>query len=227
MTARLKRIGLFCLLTLLAGCAPVLNLPQMHSVPRDHWPEWFKASSPFPAECNATQRIVLTVNDKEYDFTGSLQKENGEIRAVALAEMGSLFLYLRLTDEDTEIVKNPSGLPEHPLRDGVAGDIRFLFNRDTLAGDWNWWQNAQGTLLVQRNRQRQIVWQADSAGRRIAGVTEAENNRKIRSVQWSDYRYFDSVDRILPAMMIVRNFRWHYTLRVQLLAINPLKRETP
>ncbi len=222
----MKRVSLLFLLALVLGCAPVLKLPDLQTVSHGNLPEWVPVSSLFPQEFNATQRLLLTANGKEYDFTGSLQKERQEIRAIALAEMGSLFLYLRIRGNQTEIVKNPSGLPENPLRDGVAGDIRFLFDQDTMLHDWKWRQNTARRVVVQRKGERQIVWQADSAGQRVNLITEARNGRKVRTARFSDYRYFDLMDKTLPATIVIQNFRWHYTLRVQLLTIHPLKPET-
>ncbi len=222
----MKRVLLLAVGVLL-GCAPVLKLPPLQTVSRSELPAWVASSTAFPREFTAIQRILLTVNGKEYDFTGSLQKSRHEIQAVALAEMGSLFLHLRIKGDTTEIIKNPSGLPEHPLRDGVGGDIRFLFDRIPAFRGQFWQQNRNRTMAAQKTGKRQIVWQADSAGVYTASVTEAAEGRKLRTVFFSDYRYFNSVGRALPATIFIRNFRWHYTLRVQLLTIHSPKPEKP
>jgi len=222
----MKRGFLLIATVLLLGCASTLKRPPLQTVSPGNLPDWFPTSARYPEKFNATQRVLLTANNKEYDFTASLQKDKQELRAVVLAEMGSLFLYLNINGNKVEIVKNPSGLPENPLRDGVAGDIRFLFDRDTLFLGWSWLQNAQRTLLVQRRGTRQIVWQADSAQTQAALATEVENDRTIRLAHFQEYRFFDSIGRTLPATIVIENRRWHYTLRVQLLEIHPSKAGT-
>ncbi len=223
----MKRGFLLVLTALLLSCSSALKLPPLQSVLPGYLPDWFTASFRYPTQFNTTQRILLTANSKEYDFTASLQKEKQELRAVTLAEMGSLFLYLKINGNKVEIIRNPSGLPENPLRDGVAGDIRFLFERDTLVHRWNWQQNAQKTLLVQRYGARQIIWQTDSAAKQVEMATEVVNGQTIRIVHFKDYRYFDSIGRTLPARIVIQNKRWHYTLRVQLLDIHHSKPGKP
>jgi len=216
----MKRGFLLGMTALLISCTSALKLPPLQTVLPGNLPDWFPTSSRYPAKFNATQRILLTVNSKEYDFTASLQKDKQELRAVALAEMGSLFLYLKISGNKVEIIKNQSGLPENPLRDGVAGDIRFLFDRDTLPPGWSWQQNVQKTVLVQRNKARQIIWQADSGSRQVEMATDFVNGRTLRIVHFKDYRFFDSIGRTLPATIVIQNTRWHYVLSVQLLEIH-------
>lgn len=166
---------LFAVFTLLASC-----MPAEYVVPEQ------SGDAPpvvYPVEFRASHRIILQVNDKEYDFIGYMTKGDGKIRAIGFGEMGGKLFDLVVSEGGSEILLKPDGMGEKPLLDGVLEDIRYLYG---------------------------------------GAPTGAEGGKVVRRVEFSDYRLFPGWDKLLPSVTVLRNLRWGYILRIELL-----KFETP
>ncbi|MBN1406159.1 MAG: hypothetical protein JW956_00130, partial [Calditrichaceae bacterium] len=75
----------------------------------------------YPDSFSITQRIILNIAGKQYDFIGQLtMNRNNAFRAVAFGEMGGQFIDLIAKGDSVSILANPTGLPEKPILQGVA-----------------------------------------------------------------------------------------------------------
>lgn len=169
-----------------------------------------------------TQRIILTISGKQYDFIGSLKMNaDKSFHLVAVGEMGGVFLEIKNVDGKIKIFKNPGKLPEKPLLDGVVGDINHLYNfavnekcHSSIKDENSW------SLYFKDDSETSRLYTFDS--NYLLEADGLEKGKLIRSAVYSDYRKFDSVDYVLPARIILENKRWHYSLKIDLLKIKSL-----
>lgn len=173
----------------------------------------------YPDSFQLTQRILLNVAGKEYDFIGYLKmQKKGNFRAMALGELGGTFLDIQSGPAETRILKNAADLPQGPLKEGVAGDIRFLYGCLQKYTPLNS-SRAKDALYVELtdSASSQLVLAFDRT--KLLSSKELINGKVRRTAQYKDYRKFDGISCALPCRIILENKRWHYKLRIDLLNI--------
>lgn len=175
--------------------------------------------APYPPEFRISQRIILSVNGKEYDFIGYLAvAKNHGFRAMAFGEMGGRVFDFVEKDGVREILSKPDGMPSGPLLSGVMGDLRHLYMLEPK-GAYAAAKRENGFSLVMkdRNRAAEFIFSGDGFP---ASSLEVENETPIREASYSGYRVFDGWEKPLPGRIVLANRRWGYQLRIELLKID-------
>ena len=218
MNIKIKLIFLIFLFIL--SCKVKLYLPEGRDVPEQQVQKQIRfLQQQYPDSFLLTQRIILTISRKQYDFIGSLKmNKDKSFHLVAVGEMGGAFLEIQKAAGEIKILKNPGKLPEKPLLEGVVGDINHLYNfaifdecHSSIKDESSW------SLYFKNDSESSRLYTFDS--NYLLESDGLEKDKVVRSAVYSDYRKFDSMDCVLPARIILENRKWHYSLRIDLLKI--------
>ncbi len=175
--------------------------------------------APYPAEFRISQHIILSVNGKEYDFTGYLAvKRNSGFRAMAFADMGGRLFDLVERNGKREVLSKPDGMPFGPLLNGVMGDIRHLF-MVSPEGPYAAARRENSFSLIHKGRDgfSEFVFSDDGG---LASSIEVEKGASMREAAYAGYRVFNGWDKPLPARIVLVNRCYGYQLRIELLKID-------
>ncbi len=225
MTIRLYIwVRLASVLLLLSGCAhryfpgPYVDRPDLAAQYAD------RLQHLYPRRFQMTQRIILHAGRKDFDFSAALSvdRECG-FRAVALGELGVKFLDLVGANRDFEIVKRPERLPPKPILMGVMPDIQHLYMMNRFDHD--------GLIVRKEEGRTGLVFPAgdgtfdeyvfsDSNGALLTSHRVRED-RVVSEIEYGASRRFAKWSAAVPAVIIVRNKRWKYTMEIRLIDISP------
>ncbi|MEI8079026.1 MAG: hypothetical protein WCH61_05280 [bacterium] len=176
----------------------------------------------YPAPCRLKQRLALRALGRQYDMIGYLAiAPGGDFRALALGEMGGRIFDLALDQGVAKIHKKPEAMPPNPLLDGVIGDIRHLFTlpaftHATLRTD------LQGRVSLSLAGEPGAMADYDFTGDEVPELRHSQESDGRRIIREADYAEADfrlDASRRIPRRMILRNYRWHYTLEIQNLEL--------
>jgi len=173
----------------------------------------------YPDTFALTQRIVLKIKDKQYDFLAQLfMDRKGFFRAVVFGDMGGKFIDILFKNGEIRLLSNPTSMPEKPLVEGVVKDILHLYNYESgynaylFAND-----NSNIGVLEDYPNSIQNKFIFDSTNNLIIRSSTTKNGKVIRDVSYTSHTLFNDWQVKLPARIILNNYRWFYTLEVQLL----------
>ena len=217
----IKILVLFILSALLLTCAVKLRIPRPDTLTASQLTSCRQQlHDQYPPAFNLTQRITLTQGKKSYDFIGYLRMaSNGNFSAVAAAEMGGTFVALNRRAGKVTISRNPLALPVSPLRDGVAGDILFLFATNSDSGRWSGGWAEETLQLFDQQALRLIRYQL--VENKLTDATMWEQDRMVRQAEFKDYRFYPGWSHAVPTVILCANKRWGYNLRIELLDFEP------
>lgn len=213
---------IFCLFTL-SSCTVKLHLPEGEAFPEQLARKYLqRLDKQYPSSFQLTQRILLTVSDKEYDFIGSLTvKGDSVFRAVALGEMGGTFLDIQYDSGHVKILKNPGNMPAHPLNMGVGNDILHLFATSWKCHDFE--SSLRGDLLyLQLNESQDRSTLLTFEQNNLIASEQKSGHRVLRRVQYSNFKKIKEFNCPLPQRILIENKKWHYSMKIDLLKINKL-----
>ena len=173
----------------------------------------------YPDSFALTQRILLNVAGKQYDFIGQLTMNRGTaFRAVTFGEMGGQFIDLLATGDSVSILANPANLPEKPILQGVAEDIKQLFYyhdiRDLDDSDLD---SSYVKISIITSEDDQLIYLININNKEIYSLNYFSGNKLIRSVEFLEYKKQDGWDREIPSYIKLTNLQWHYSLKINLL----------
>ena len=97
----------FMLLILVLSCRVKLYLPEGRDVPEHQVQKQIQfLQQQYPDSFLLTQRIILTIAGKQYDFIGSLKMNpDKSFHLVAVGEMGGAFLEIQKVGGEIKILK--------------------------------------------------------------------------------------------------------------------------
>jgi hypothetical protein len=173
----------------------------------------------YPDSFSITQRIILNVAGKQYDFIGQLTMNRGTAyRAVAFGEMGGQFIDLLATKDSIIILSNPTDLPKKPIVHGVAEDIKQLFYYDTVT-DLNFSDLANSTVKISINLSDndQLIYMINKYNNQILNLHVYSGTKQIGSTEFLEYKKYDSWEHEIPSYIKLTNYRWQYSLEIRLL----------
>lgn len=173
----------------------------------------------YPDSFSMTQRIILNVAGKQYDFIGQLIMKRGKnYRAVAFGEMGGQFIDLLAKKDSISILSNPNNLSEKPILQGVAEDIKQLFYYHSLS-NLRSSDLANNMVKVSMNTSddKQSIYLINSNNYQIMNLNYFSRNKLIRSAEFMEYKKYEGWDRKMPSYIKLTNHRWHYALEIHLL----------
>lgn len=173
----------------------------------------------YPDSFSVTQRIILNVAGKQYDFIGQLiMKRGNAYRAVAFGEMGGQFIDLLTTKDSIIILSNPTDIPKKPIVHGVAEDIKQLFYYNTIT-DLNFSDLANNTVKISINLSDngQLIYIINKNNNQILNLYDYSGNKQIRSTEFLEYKKYDGWEHEIPSYIKLTNYRWQYSLEIRLL----------
>ncbi len=217
---KIRIISILFFYFIVISCTVKLSLPKGEKVcagltQKNLW----QLENQYPKSFQLTQRILLSVSGKEYDFIGSLtMRQDSVFRAVALGEMGGTFLDIKHETDTVSILKNSGNLPENPLLDGVVGDILYLFS----------FSRGNKKLASSFHNEQLHVQLSDSINETTILIFEKNNliaseqiidGQLVRKAQYSNYIKSVVSGCPLPGRILLENKKWRYTLKIDLLKI--------
>ena len=197
-----------------------LHLPEGEPVPEQLAKKCLqRLNNQYPSSFQLTQRILLTVSGKEYDFIGSLTMHgDSAFRALALGEMGGTFLDIQYDSGRVQILKNPGNMPEHPLTTGIVEDILHLF---TFPGNGCDFESSlqDDRLHLQLADSPEATTMLTFEQSNLVASEKYINGRVVRRAQYSNYQKMDGFGCPLPQRILLENKKWRYSLKIDLLKI--------
>jgi hypothetical protein len=178
----------------------------------------------YPDSFAFTQRILLNVAGKQYDFIGQLTINRGvAYRAVAFGEMGGQFIELLARGDSISLLANPTNLPEKPILRGVAEDIKQLFYYNKIK-NLNYSNLASGIVKISINtsENEQLIYLINPNNNEILNLNYFSGNILIRSAEFLEYKKQNSWERTTPSCIKLTNHRWHYSLEIRLLKFSTI-----
>ncbi|MDH3974919.1 MAG: DUF3261 domain-containing protein [Deltaproteobacteria bacterium] len=210
---------IFCLF-ITSGCAsPTIEkkppLPQLQPL-EEALPE-----SLYPEEFTLNQRIILTLDEKEYDFIGYLAADRKSgFRAMTFGEMGGKVFDLAFAGGKAEIFKKPENMPIRPIIEGVIGDIRHIyFQPDFHEAFQLKGEEGKSFFIILKDTTEQTEYHY-SADKTLYHSKQVSENRIVREASHLDYKIFPGWDKALPSRIRVVNHRWDYTMDITLIKIS-------
>lgn len=219
-----RLLTLLAIAALLPSCAPARHITTAVAAADDPGrPLLAGLAARYPSEFSASQRILLTVHGREYDLAGFLARKGGTTRALAYGELGGKIFDFELAREGSRVLLKPDGMPRRPLSKGVLRDIAHLYGAAEVRGRPLLIERpAGGVCLVVPEAGTAIVTEYlfSKGDGSCEAVIESRRGKIVRRVEFSDYRLFPGWERPVPALILVRNYRWDYTLRIELLTLH-------
>lgn len=217
----------FAVAMIVAGCA---RHPYQEGLVESR-PEEVKSAverleSRYPKQFRLKQRLALRALGKQYDMIGYLVVNgDGSLRAVALGEMGGRIFDLALEDGKPKILKKPEKMPPKPLLDGVIGDIRHLFmHPEHDAAFYRKDERDGGCVSLRRGTGKDLkisdFWFDEGTQGELARSLQSDGRRILREAEYFEYKRLPGFKQPIPTRIILKNYRWHYTLEAQALEIS-------
>ena len=175
----------------------------------------------YPDEFKAFQHITLKVKGSEFNFIGYLAfKRDYGFRALSYGELGGKVFDLMEKGEVGTVIFKPENMSLKPLRDGVIGDIELIFCAVGAEESYIGERDAYALSLISTSggaKKEFLFLTPDGLPEKSVEVYE---EKLIREVTYGGYKLYPGWNRVLPSLITVRNRRWHYELRVELLKID-------
>ena len=203
-----------------SGCASVTiekkaPLPEMIPLEEE------LPASVYPEKFTMNQHIILTIEDKEYDFIGYLTVDRTSgFRAMAFGEMGGKVFDLAFADGTAEILKKPENMPTRPIIEGVIGDIKHIYLQPDFEEAFQIkGENRKSFFIILRDTKEHTEYHYTTE-KELYHSKYMSKNTIIREASHMDYKNFPGWDLHLPSRIRVINHRWNYRMEVNLIKIS-------
>lgn len=197
----------------ISACATQAQKPLESKVSRKNKGN-HSAQDIYPESLSLSQHILLTVKGKEFDFPAYLAVDrNKGYRAVAFTDMGGkVFDFLSINGK-SKIISKPERMPDVPILRGVMNDISLLFMPYGV--------DSQPLYREDRNSPDDVDIKTNfSDDDRISSYEIKKKGEPFSKITLSNYRLFTGWNKALPARIEIINYRWDYTIEIELLKIN-------
>lgn len=174
----------------------------------------------FPESFRMVHRVRLNVWGRSMDFIGYLAVSGACLRAVALMEVGGEMFDLLACAGQMNVLKNPGRVPLKPLQRGIMRELTCIFARADSASIDPGAENYDNDMLTIK-----AIGPAPSAGQNITDKGRAElllfqKDRLFSQVEISSFRTVDGWPHPVPDRFTLKNKRWGYELKVELLRMD-------
>ena len=177
--------------------------------------------SVYPEQFTLNQHIILTINEKEYDFIGYLKADGrSEFRAMAFGEMGGKIFDLAFADGRAEVLKKPEPMPIRPVAEGVIGDILHIFLQPDVDQTFQIKVEEGKSFLVTLKEKADKAEYHYSAGDELYLSKYSSKERIVSEASYMYYKIFPGWSRPLPSRIKVINHRWNYRMDITLIKIS-------
>lgn len=217
-----KYTYLFFLSLLIFYCKSKKNIILVPSTDQVQINKYVKLlNTQYPDSFALTQRIILDIVGKQYDFIGQLTMDRSNaFRAMVFGEMGGQFIDLLAKGDSISILANPTDLPEKPILQGVTNDIEQVFFYQNCT-KLNTSDSSKDTIeIIIDTPDGYSQYSIDKIKNRILNLKFYSGNKLIRSAEFLEYKMQDMWDREIPTLIFLINHRWRYSLEVRLLQIS-------
>jgi hypothetical protein len=163
----------------------------------------------YPAEFNASLRLVLAVRGRRYDFTGYLRMARaGRLHLVAYGDFGGAVFEVTADAAGAAVVSKPRGMPAKLLTDGIARDLQHVFGKREVE---------RARLVAREDGAAGLTLECD-AGAAAEYVFAAGDGRLLRSLAARRGRITREAEYD-PPRIVIRNHRAGYTLELEVLKL--------
>jgi hypothetical protein len=215
---RIPAVTIVALLFLLS-CSPALRLPPANADQSrlDSCSRFIDEI--YPPQFTAMQRIILSIGSQQFDFNGQLFFSQAVgFRAIGFGDMGGTFIDLLARDSTLQILKAPPQMPLNPLKDGVAGDIFFLYEFSRGSASFLFSDNTGRLDLINPAPANAFAQYTFCPGDSVLlSARQVADGKVIREVFFDEWQTPPGADHPLPARFRLKNYRWRYELSVSLL----------
>jgi hypothetical protein len=216
MQNTMKRLSIHTVVALILlsiGCAPyqsILKADLPTDVAETLLDQW---NGLFPGECMLTQRIVLKLGGKVYDFSGAAAiRRPDKFRIMAFGDMGGLLFDFLLSDSVRIVKKMPRGMPEGPIYRGVLQDIQFLYGLHTgIVSAARLDSGLTACRLTDGEIMHTCIF--DSAFLPLT-ANSVRGRRRIRTVDFLEFGQVQGDPSPLPVRMVLVNHQYRYRMEV-------------
>lgn len=197
----------------LSGCRSPYAIPrgEASSDPKELAPYVQAVEGWRPRSFVVSHRVLLTTYGGQYDFIGRLKvdRDNG-FHGAGFGDLGGKLFELRRQGDAVEIPLRPDGLPEGPLREGVAEELAaaFLLPRGTAS----LWRHDGLVDLIYDRDEHSLVYRFAPGDRSPRAALLVEDGAIDSELSFS----------AAPPQLRVENSAWHYSLEATELELTPV-----
>lgn len=176
----------------------------------------------YPDSFALSQRIILKLNNRQYDFLGQLVLvRSGNFRATAFGELGGKFIDLLIKEHQIFIMANPAQFPEKILTEALVGDIKHLFDYQPSEKDFIYLNGDSAIGIIQNVRGNTYHdYLINRSPQQLLRSLTIENDKMIREVTYFSYQKYNPWQDYLPSRILLTNFQWSYSLEIQILQMS-------
>ena len=196
----------------LAGCRSPYVVGEAGSDPKELAPYIQAVEGWRPKSFVVSHRILLTTYGGQYDFIGRLKVDRASgFHGVGYGDMGGKLFELRRQGAAVEIPLRPDGLPEEPLREGVAEELAaaFLLPKGTAS---LWRHDGLADLVYDGGGGHLLVYRfapGDRSPRAALLVEDGAVNSELAFAA-------------TPPQLRIKNDAWRYSLEATELELTPV-----
>lgn len=173
------------------------------------------------SDCTMFHRVIIEVWGDEYDFNGALAVEKGKIRkGASYGDMGGKIFEFSSEDGMIIITGKPEGVPECALREGMLGDMDFLYAEHRYINSILVRQGVSHFDLVRYRTESDMDVYFFRDGLELPDMGLAVRDSKIvMAVKYSEYQEDAKRALCLPYKLDITNYSWHYKTRIRMFDI--------
>lgn len=164
-----------------------------------------------PVKLKITERAVITINEKQYDFIVITVFENiDKFRTLFLTDMGNTVLDFIYSEDTLNIITNLAGIPENIILKGFCTDLRHI-NFSMLSSLYNtslYSKNGQFLLTINDNNYNELFF-FNTTGNIFKSIYSKRN----RIISESTYH----IQNKEAANIYITNYKFNYTAHVSIL----------
>ena len=163
-----------------------------------------------------TQKIVLTMKNKQYDFiTYTALALSNKFRIIFLTDMGNTVLEFIYLNDNLNVISNLAEIPEELILNGFCKDIQHIYGSVLTGWDTELYMQENEYLLYNTDVENREIFYFDEDGY-IYKSLYSTGKRIISNVFYSNF-----IDNI-PQNIYVENIKYDYTIEIKLLDIKLL-----
>ena len=137
-----------------------------------------------------TQKIVLTIRNKQYDFvTYTAMASSDKFRIIFLTDMGNTVLDFIYSNGNLNVVTNLSGIPDEFILNGFCKDIKHIYGSVLSVNNPASLYVLENDYLLMRSYEEilEIFYFDKDEDENIYKSLYSDNNKLISNVHYNNY----------------------------------------
>lgn len=178
-----------------------------------------KLSQLYPSEMKLKQRIIITVNRKEYDVLGYLLfRQPDHYYAATYAEAGGPIFEMVHSNGNGRVLSKPKYMPEIYLLDGVMKDLLHLYtNKNPIAGEVIERDKDITRFLFPRGYGFIQEYLVNKSGALFSSQTVLRS-KLVRTVRYGQHQ--DVKGKLIPFDIFLENYNVRYMMSIKTLEVS-------